>query len=64
MKKKGIYQILVTFILMIMILAGIGATANAASKMKLNKTKATVSINNSVKLRITGAKKKYYMEIF
>ena len=57
MKKKGIYQILVTFILMIMILAGIGATANAASKMKLNKTKATVSINNSVKLRITGAKK-------
>lgn len=61
MKQKRIFKQLVTFVLVfVLTVAGLGVTpqVDAATKVKLNKTSATLYVGSSTTLKITGTSKK------
>ena len=57
MERKGVVSLLLAFILLFGA-AGNVLEANAASKVKLNKTKATITVGKTVTLKVKNTKKK------
>ena len=58
LSTKTIFSLLLVLILLFTIITQSGSVAYAAKKAKISKTKATLYVKNTLKLKVKGAKKK------